>query len=104
MRVVARVPGLSFLIFFAVIFGSAAKAPRQETTANKAGEALYRQRCAACHEGAVPRAPNRDALKQMSPENVRFALLGGSMAVEGLGLSSASRRNWIQKAAPGFLC
>ena len=53
----------------------AAKAQPRETAANKAGEALYNQRCAA--------------LKQMSPENVRAALLGGSMAVEGLGLSTA---------------
>ena len=89
MKVVAKVLGLSFLIFFALIFSSEAEAQRQETTTNKAGEALYQQRCAACHEGAVPRAPNRDALKQMSPENVRFALVGGSMAVEGLGLSTA---------------
>ncbi|HVH59135.1 MAG TPA: hypothetical protein VM709_02340 [Candidatus Sulfotelmatobacter sp.] len=81
MRVVAKVLGLSFLIFFEAIFGAAGKAQRQETTTNKAGEALYRQRCAACHEGAVPRAPNRDALKQRSPEGVRFALVGGSMAV-----------------------
>lgn len=47
MRVVAKVLGLSFLIFFQGIFGAAGKAQRQETTTNKAGEALYRQRCAA---------------------------------------------------------
>ncbi len=73
-----------------------AKAAAQETPANKAGEALYKQRCAACHEGAVPRAPNRAALKQMSPENIRFALKAGSMVVQGLGLSSSQIADVIE--------
>jgi polyvinyl alcohol dehydrogenase (cytochrome) len=62
---------------------------RQEQVANKEGEMLFQQRCAACHEGGVPKAPNRAALKQISPENVRFALLKGVMGMQGLGLSSA---------------
>jgi polyvinyl alcohol dehydrogenase (cytochrome) len=62
---------------------------RQEQLANKEGEMLFQQRCAACHEGGVPKAPNRAALKQMSPENVRFALLKGVMGLQGLGLSAA---------------
>lgn len=89
MRVVARVAGPSFLIFFTAIVGWVANAQPQGAITNETGEALYKQRCAACHDGAVPRAPNRAALKQMSPENVRFALAGGSMAVQGLGLSTA---------------
>jgi len=82
-----KVFGLNFLIVLAAIVAGTAKTQQQETT--RPGEALYKQRCAPCHEGAVPRAPNRAALKQMSPENVRVALLGGSMAVEGMGLSLA---------------
>ena len=62
---------------------------QQEQVANKEGEALFKQRCAGCHEGGVPKAPNRAALKQMSPENVRFALLSGSMKMQGMGLSAA---------------
>lgn len=69
--------------------GNKATAAQQETDANKAGEALYKERCASCHEGGVLRAPNRAALKEMSPENIRFALKAGSMVVQGLGLSSA---------------
>jgi polyvinyl alcohol dehydrogenase (cytochrome) len=61
----------------------------QETVTNKEGEALFKQRCAMCHEGGVPKAPNREALKQMSPENLRFALLSGSMKIMGAGLSLA---------------
>jgi len=74
MKVFAKVLGLNFLIFLAAIVAARAKTPQQETT--QLGEALYKQRCAACHEGAVPRAPNRAALKQMSPENVRVAFAG----------------------------
>ena len=70
MKGVANVLGLRFLICLAVMVTWAGKAQQQETTTNKAGEALYNQRCAACHEGAVPRAPSRAALQQMSPENV----------------------------------
>jgi polyvinyl alcohol dehydrogenase (cytochrome) len=64
-----------------------APAANEEPVANKEGEALFQQRCAMCHEGGVPKAPNRAALKQMSPENVRFALLKGSMAMQGIGLT-----------------
>ena len=65
------------------------EARQQETVTNKEGEALYKQRCAICHEGAVPKVPNHTALKQMSAESVRFALVSGSMAVQGLGLTTA---------------
>jgi polyvinyl alcohol dehydrogenase (cytochrome) len=61
----------------------------QEPPSNKEGEALFKQRCTACHEGGVPKAPNRAALKQMSAENVRFALLSGSMRLQGMGLTPA---------------
>ena len=75
-----------FLLLAALRVGLA---QQQETATNKAGEALYKQRCAMCHEGAVPKAPNGATLKQMSSESVRFALVSGSMAVQGLGLTTA---------------
>ena len=68
----------------------------QETTTNKTGEALYKQRCAVCHEGGATRAPNREGLKLMSPENVRFALVSGSMMMQGLGLSSSQIADLIE--------
>jgi polyvinyl alcohol dehydrogenase (cytochrome) len=73
-----------------------AGAQQQEVVANKAGEALYKQRCAACHEGAATRAPGREALKLMSPENVRFALSSGSMMIQGMGLSSSQIADVIE--------
>jgi polyvinyl alcohol dehydrogenase (cytochrome) len=78
--------GTLFLFLAALRVGLA---QQQEMVANKEGAALYKQRCAACHEGTVPRAPNRAALQQMSPENIRFALNSGTMVVQGLGLSSS---------------
>ncbi|HXY01675.1 MAG TPA: PQQ-binding-like beta-propeller repeat protein, partial [Candidatus Limnocylindrales bacterium] len=62
---------------------------REQNATNKAGEALYKQRCAACHDNEVPRAPNRAALKEMSAENIRFALMTGKMVVQAFGLSSS---------------
>jgi polyvinyl alcohol dehydrogenase (cytochrome) len=53
------------------------------------GEALYEKTCASCHDQGVGRAPNRVALKQMSPENIHFALVNGSMSPQGFGLSTA---------------
>ncbi len=51
------------------------------------GSALYRQHCASCHDGGVGRAPQPAALKQMSPENVQFALKTGAMARQGGALT-----------------
>jgi polyvinyl alcohol dehydrogenase (cytochrome) len=76
--------GIGLFLFSACGYGQ-----EQGITGNAAGEALFKQRCAMCHEGGVPKAPNRAALKQMSPENVRFALVKGVMGLQGLGLSSA---------------
>jgi polyvinyl alcohol dehydrogenase (cytochrome) len=79
----------TLVLLVAILIVPAALRAQDQAAPNKAGEALYKQRCAACHEGGVPRAPNRAALQQMSPENIRFALKGGSMVVQGLGLSSS---------------
>ena len=53
------------------------------------GEALYQKTCARCHDAGVERAPNRAALKLMSPENIRLALVSGSMSKMGFALSAA---------------
>src|SRR5215470_8929253 len=53
------------------------------------GEALYQKTCARCHDAGAERAPNRAALKLMSPENIRLTLVSGSMSRLGFTLSSA---------------
>jgi polyvinyl alcohol dehydrogenase (cytochrome) len=49
--------------------------------------AIYRERCAQCHDGGVARAPDTAALRQMSRENIRAALANGSMVAQAQGLT-----------------
>jgi polyvinyl alcohol dehydrogenase (cytochrome) len=56
------------------------------------GEAVYKQHCIGCHEGSIPRAPNREALRAMEPEAIDTALSSFSMRRQGATLSSAERR------------
>ena len=56
------------------------------------GEAVYKQNCAACHEGNLPRMPTRAALRELTPEHVETALSSFSMRRQGASLSSAERR------------
>src|SRR5436309_2213947 len=69
------------LRLFSVLLALAASLDAQD------GSALYRQHCATCHDGGVGRAPQPAALKQMSPENVQFALNAGAMVTQGSGLT-----------------
>src|SRR6202162_5865383 len=43
------------------------------------GEAVYQQRCAACHDAANPRVPPRDELKKLSVTRILRALDFGEM-------------------------
>ena len=56
------------------------------------GETVYKQHCVGCHEGSLPRAPNREALRAMEPEAIDTALSSFSMRRQGAALSSAERR------------
>ena len=56
------------------------------------GETVYKQHCVGCHEGSLPRAPNREALRAMEPEAIDTALSSFSMRRQGATLSSAERR------------
>ena len=56
------------------------------------GEAIYKQNCAACHEGSLPRMPTRAALRELTPEHVETALSSFSMRRQGANLSPAERR------------
>src|SRR5258706_8022925 len=61
-------------------------------TAGPNGEAVNRQHCAGCHNGTMPRMPNRDALKTLTPEHVETALSSFSMRRQGSALTLAERR------------
>jgi len=56
------------------------------------GEKIYKGFCAACHDAAVERAPNREGLKAMSPERVLAAMESGAMVPMAGRLSAAERR------------
>jgi polyvinyl alcohol dehydrogenase (cytochrome) len=56
------------------------------------GEAVYKQHCASCHEGALPRMPTREALRGMTPEAIETAVSSFSMRRQGAALSPAERR------------
>ncbi len=57
------------------------------------GAALYKQRCAACHEvSGETRAPRSSALRLMSPENIVRSLESGLMKEQGAAMSVAEKR------------
>ena len=56
------------------------------------GEAIYKQHCADCHEGSLPRLPTRAALRAMAPEAIDTALSSFSMRRQGAALTAAERR------------
>lgn len=78
-------PALRILIF-ALLF--AALVPAQE----QSGDALYQKTCAQCHDAGVGRAPARDALRAMSPEQVLAAMETGPMISMAVNLSAEGRR------------
>ena len=68
------------------------------------GETVYKQHCAGCHEGSLPRMPSREALKGLTPEVVETALSSFSMRRQGSALSPAERRAvaaFVTGRAPG---
>lgn len=56
------------------------------------GPTLYKQLCASCHDTGLERAPNRDALRAMSPERVLSALESGVMLSMAAGRTGVERR------------
>jgi len=57
------------------------------------GAALFKARCATCHEGPPQeRMPSRKELESRTPEAVMNALFAGSMMVQAAGLTSDQGR------------
>ena len=65
------------------------------------GGSLFEQHCAACHGNPPPgsRAPDREALRQFTPERVLETLTTGAMSVAVPGLTDEERRRIAQWAA-----
>lgn len=56
------------------------------------GAALYSRNCASCHDGGNDRAPNREALRGMTPERVLAAIETGPMIMMAINRTAAERR------------
>src|SRR5579862_3730696 len=78
----------SFVPFFVL----AALSPAQERRELPAAEIMYQQSCAACHDAAVGRAPQRSLLRAMSPEHVLDAMESGPMTYMAARWPQAGRR------------
>ena len=81
---VAPICSAAFLLLLPCLAAAQQSAP--------SGAAVYKQRCAGCHDGSLPRMPSRQALGAMSPEHIESELASFSMRRQGASLSPAERR------------
>src|SRR5258708_28239048 len=57
------------------------------------GEALYKARCAACHDGKPqPRMPGREDIGKRSPEEIVKTMLAGAMQPQSSGITPEDGR------------
>jgi polyvinyl alcohol dehydrogenase (cytochrome) len=82
----AILPGVLFGLVLLLPGAASAQQPAPS------GAAVYKQRCASCHDGTLPRMPTRQALGAMSPEHIESELAAFSMRRQGNALSPAERR------------
>jgi polyvinyl alcohol dehydrogenase (cytochrome) len=64
------------------------------------GAAIYKERCASCHDTPAPRVPSFSTIKSMSGEAIYLALTRGVMKTQADGLSSAQIFALIGYIAP----
>jgi polyvinyl alcohol dehydrogenase (cytochrome) len=85
-----RLPACAFSLAFVVIAGVGLRAQDKDAP-RSAGESLYLQHCASCHDGGSARAPVRAALAQITQADIIFALTKGDMRQQGASLSVEER-------------
>src|SRR3569623_657076 len=81
-------PGLATVLALTCLF-----AARSEAQTLKVGETLFKSHCAACHDPAINRAPNRAVLRSLPPAAIIEALTNGIMKPMGAGLSPAQKQS-----------
>lgn len=64
------------------------------------GAAIYKERCASCHDTPAPHVPSISAIKAMSGEAVYSALTKGVMKTQAAGLSTPDLIALIRYIAP----
>src|SRR5258708_31124924 len=57
------------------------------------GEALYKARCAACHDGKPqPRMPSREDISKRAPEEIVKTMMAGAMQLQSAGITPEDGR------------
>ncbi len=64
------------------------------------GAALFKERCASCHEAPTGRAPSMDAIKQMTAQAIFAALTNGAMKTQASGLGTQELLSLLVYIAP----
>ena len=64
------------------------------------GAAIYKERCASCHDTPAPRVPSLSTIKGMSGEAIYLALTRGAMKTQAEGLSTAQIFGLLGYIAP----
>ncbi len=64
------------------------------------GAAIYKERCASCHDSPAARVPSLSTIKTMSGEAIYLALTRGVMKTQAEGLSSAQMFSLLGYIAP----
>jgi polyvinyl alcohol dehydrogenase (cytochrome) len=89
-RSAVRVVLVGLQVSIGLLLAAAGMLPsRAEEAPASAGEALYRQRCASCHDGGAGRAPDRNALRQLAEQRIGFQITYGLMSQQARDLSKA---------------
>ena len=80
------------LAFFAAAAISTPSAVGQTAPDKAKGGAIFEERCKACHEPAVDRAPTREELAAKPPADIVAALTTGPMAPVAEGLTPQDKQ------------
>src|SRR5580692_5114883 len=70
--------------------------------APEAGDAIFKQRCAGCHEQNNPRIPTRETLQKMPASRILRTLNYGAMITVAYTMSMSQREsvaNWLGTAS-----
>lgn len=95
-KTVVRIPLLVLALGMIVTSHRADQAPQQSSapaSASAEGEAIYKQRCAMCHDSAQDRVPPLFLIRRRSAEDVIQTLTDGAMKQQASGLTADQVRN-----------
>jgi len=76
----------------AAVVGSGAAGADQPAPDKAKGQAIFEERCKACHDPAVDRAPTREELAAKQPVDIVAALTTGPMVPDAEGLTPEEKQ------------